>query len=127
MGSGQVVLVVEDDSDVRGSVAAMLERLGYRTRQAEDGATALDLVRAGEPIDVVLTDVVMPGGMTGRVLADLLAGLRPALPVIVMSGFAADAFDGRTDGIAGARFLAKPFTKEALARAVHLALEGVEP
>lgn len=103
------VLVAEDDSRVRRAVTRALQRCGYRVLEAPTGEAALGLAAAfPEPIDLLLTDVVMPG-CGGRVLADRLSAERPGLRVLFMSGYTADPLL-RERVAAGEPFLAKPFT-----------------
>lgn len=104
------VLVVEDQDDVRQLTLSMLRQLGYRTLEAVDGASALDLVTSSnQPIDLLLTDVLMPG-MTGRELAQRLEQLRPSTRVLYMSGYTADVLEDRGVLGTGLTCLAKPFT-----------------
>ena len=112
---GEVVLVVEDDDDVRNSTIALLEDLGYSALAARDGAEALAQLRKGGRIDILFTDVVLPRGMNGRVLSQEAAALRPDLPVLFTTGYARNAIihDGRLD--AGVQFIAKPYTQEEIA------------
>jgi CheY-like chemotaxis protein len=119
-------LVVEDDALVRGFVIAQLHSLGYRTIAVADGNSALAYIEGGLPFDLLFTDVVMPGGMSGRQLADEVATRRPGTKVLFTSGYAENAIvhHGRLDQ--GVTLLSKPYRKSALARMVRLAL-GVEP
>jgi signal transduction histidine kinase/CHASE3 domain sensor protein/FixJ family two-component response regulator len=121
-GAGETILVVEDDALVRGFVVAQLNSLGYRTFAVADGCSALEHLEGGLPLDLLFTDVVMPGGMTGRQLADEVARRRPGTKVLYTSGYAENAVmhHGRLDQ--GAKLLAKPYRKSALARMVRLAL-----
>jgi signal transduction histidine kinase/CheY-like chemotaxis protein len=114
-GSGTgTVLLVEDNPVVLSLLEEMLGSEGYTVVSAPDPATALRLVRAGQPIELVITDVSMPG-MTGPALVEELRRDRPGLPVVFISGFAnADVGSGQ--------FLQKPFTLASLARAVRDAL-----
>ena len=112
------VLVVEDQDPVRRQAVRMLQRNGYRVREAPSGQVALD---EWEPVDVVLTDVVMPG-MTGHELAQRIATIAPGVPVVFMSGHTEDVvvLDGaREREIA---FVQKPFTRDSLLGAVARAL-----
>ncbi len=122
LGSGQTVLVVEDEPAVAALVRRMLSTLGYSVLSTGSVDEAMARLAAHDgSVDVVLTDVVMPGG-SGRDLADRLATERPSLPVVFMSGYTADMLarhGGVEDGIA---FLEKPFTADALAVAIHRAL-----
>ena len=84
----ETVLVVEDDPFVRSLVVMRLDSLGYSVVTAEDASDALRKLRSDAPIDVLFTDIVMPGGINGYDLAEMAAGLRPGLPVLLTSGFA---------------------------------------
>jgi CheY-like chemotaxis protein len=99
------VLVVDDDDAVRTTTADVLIGLGYTVWQAMDGPAALEVLGGGETIDVMLTDVVMPG-MSGPELARRVRALWPGLPIIFISGYAEP--DGLGDGSLG-RLVRKPF------------------
>jgi len=122
-GSG-TILVVEDDALVRNYVTVQLQSLGYKTITAADGRAALAHVEAGQPFDLLFTDVIMPGGMTGRQLAAEVAKRRPGTRVLYTSGYTEDAIvhHGRLD--AGVLLLTKPYRKSQLAKMVSLALKG---
>jgi len=123
----ETILVVEDDDLVRGHVVAQLESLGYRTLAAPNGAAALALVDEGARFDLLFTDVIMPGGMSGRQLADELMRRWPSLRVLYTSGYTEDAVvhHGRLD--AGVTLLNKPYRKIDLARKVREVLNATEP
>ena len=118
-GKGQLVLVVEDEAAVRAFAARALAEEGYRVLEAESGDHALELLRAGghRPV-VVLTDVVMPG-MTGSELADEVSRLAPGTAVLFTSGYPDEEILRRGLLEPGAAFLPKPFSPEALVRAVR--------
>ena len=117
------VLVVEDNPKVRATVLRQLADLGYSTLQAEDGESALDLVRAGTPFDLLLTDVVMPGGMTGYELAEQARSLRPGLRILFTSGYTELAAASTQPGRPGP-LLSKPYRKRDLGKAVRAVLDG---
>ena len=121
---GEVVLVVEDHPEVRSYVVAQLRDLGYRVLEAEDGPQALKILCEDAAIDLLMTDIVMPGGMTGRQLAEAAKRQRPQLKVLFTSGHAEDAV--ASDGEPGppAQFLGKPYTRHELALKVREALEA---
>ncbi|HEX6362371.1 MAG TPA: ATP-binding protein, partial [Albitalea sp.] len=123
---GETVLVVEDDDGVRRHCVSALEGFGYRVLAAPDGAAALRLLEdhPHEPIALLFTDVVLPGGMTGRSLADAARTRRGGLPVLYASGYTRSAIvhDGRLDP--DVRLLSKPYTLESLARGVRQAIDG---
>ncbi len=120
-GSDEIILVVEDDPDVRSLAVLQLESLGYRVIQAANGESALDAVETAGRIDLLFTDVVLPGGMSGPEIAEAVRRRRPEARVLFMSGYS----DGATDGIAGGDwpFLQKPFRKGDLARMVRRSIE----
>jgi CheY-like chemotaxis protein len=97
--------------------------MGYTVVEAQDGAQALAVIERGDAVDLLFTDVVMPG-MSGRELADLARAHRPALRVLYTSGYAQDAIvhDGRLDP--GVQLLAKPYRREELARRVGAILDS---
>jgi PAS domain S-box-containing protein len=124
-GAGETILVVEDDTLVREFVIAQLRSLGYRTVAAANGRAALAHLESGRPFDLLFTDVVMPGGMTGRQLADEILKSRPATKVLYTSGYTENAMahDGRLDR--DLMLLCKPYRKSALASMIRLALGNV--
>jgi PAS domain S-box-containing protein len=115
-GAG-TILLAEDDDSVRALVSLVLREAGYQVLEARDGEDALR-VAASTPVDLLLTDVVMPR-MGGVPLAHRLRARRPTLPVVVMSGYAGDALDTGEELPPGATFLGKPVDPAALLR--HLA------
>ena len=125
---GETILLVEDDEGVRQHGVQALRGFGYRVVEASDGADALRLLDAqpGMRIDLLFTDVVLPGGMTGRALAEAVRARRgAALPVLYTSGYTRDAFAGAGRLDADVRLLAKPYTLEGLASSVRQAIDGV--
>ena len=124
-GGNETILAVEDDPLVRATVTAQLESLGYRTLSAKNAKEALDLVDGGAEFDLLFTDVIMPGGMNGRELADEAAKRKAPLKVLFTSGYTEDAIihHGRLDS--GVLLLPKPYRKADLARMLRLALAGV--
>lgn len=115
----EIILVVEDDAGVRAMIVEALSAYGYGAVAASDGRDALPVLAGGARIDLILTDIAMPH-MDGRQLARQARQIRPALKVLFTSGHAGDA-----DFAAGppARFVAKPFTADRLAKAVRQALD----
>jgi CheY-like chemotaxis protein len=116
-----VVLVVEDEPGVRRLCVKGLERLGYRTLGAGDGPEALGVLTSSARIDLLLTDVVMPGGMSGAELAKAARRLRPALKVLFMSAYLPSSFDAQTRAQVQP-LLSKPFSSADLARFVSQAI-----
>jgi PAS domain S-box-containing protein len=122
-GGTETILCVEDDDVVRAHVTGRLESLGYKVIAAANAAQALELVNAGTAFDLLFTDIVMPGAMNGRQLAQKVAELRTPLRVLYTSGntFGAFDLDGRSGE--GVLLLAKPYRKAELARMVRLCLD----
>lgn len=120
--SQATILVVEDDDMVRRFVDDQLRSLGYRTLTARNGVEALEILRGSDTIDLLFTDVVMPGGMNGRQLADAAASLRPGLRVLLTSGYTKNAIIHRGQLDPGVRLLSKPYTRADLARKISLVL-----
>jgi PAS domain S-box-containing protein len=117
-GEGRLILVVEDDAGVRQLVCEMLSRLGYRTLAAEDARQALKILPERKDIALMLTDMALPGGMSG---ADLVANVRaerPELPMLFMTGYSNDAIVNDQRRTHGVRLLPKPFSRASLASAV---------
>ena len=122
-GGDEIVLVVEDDADVRLVSVDALRALGYTVIHAEDGPSALAALEKHPKVDLLFTDIVMPG-MTGRQLADIATVQRPGLKVLYATGYTRNAVvhNGMLD--AGVAFLSKPFTIDQLAAKVRQVLDG---
>ncbi|HVH50085.1 MAG TPA: ATP-binding protein [Candidatus Bathyarchaeia archaeon] len=119
----ETILIVEDEEALRELARELLEANGYKVIEAERGETAIRLVEASQtPIDLLLTDVVMPG-MGGKQLAKRLLELRPALRVLYMSGYTDDVINNRGVLSENAPLLPKPFTRAVLLRKVREALD----
>jgi PAS domain S-box-containing protein len=120
----ETILVVEDDDELRKYARGVLEELGYRVMSAGSGAAALETLNGSDQIDLLLTDVVMPGGMNGRQLADKAVGHRPGLRVLYMTGYTRNAIihQGRLDR--GINMISKPFSFEELASKVRQVLDA---
>lgn len=123
-GGSETILVVEDDAGVRATVVDTLSALGYRVRSAENALRALDILQAGEVIDLLFTDVVMPGALRSTELVRQACLLSPGIAVLFTSGYAQDAIvhGGRLDP--GVELLSKPYRREDLARKVWHVLAG---
>ena len=118
-GQSEVILVAEDDDLVRASAVGMLRDLGYTCIHASDGAAALEILKSGAKIDLLFTDVIMPGPVKSRDLAAEAQRLRPGLPVLYTSGYTENAIvhHGRLDE--GVQLLSKPYAQEDLARKIR--------
>ncbi len=121
---GETILLVEDDEEVRKFANEVLRDLGYKVHAAADGASALRLLESESNISLLFTDVVLPGGMNGRQLADEARRRRPELKVLYATGYTRNAIihQGRLD--AEVELLTKPFTADALARKLRQILDG---
>ena len=119
VGGTETILVAEDDEEVRAIVVEMLSELGYRVLKASDAASALAVIDSGVPIDLLFTDVVMPGSLRSPELARRARARLPTLAVLFTSGYTENAIvhGGRLD--AGVELLSKPYTREALARKIR--------
>ncbi len=127
-GRGETILVVEDDPDVRKLTVALLTRLGYAVLEAEDGETALSIFDENPEIDLLLSDVVLPGDISGPEIADAARRRRADLNVLFMSGYAEDvvrrqASSAGQNQAAWDDLLPKPFSRSDLARKVREVLE----
>jgi len=120
----ETILVVEDDALVRNFVIAQLQSLGYHPIGATNGPAALNLVEGGQAFDLLFTDVIMPGGMSGRELAEKVLKLRSGIKVLYTSGYTDNAIvhQGRLDP--GVLLLTKPYRKSQLANMIRRALTG---
>ncbi len=120
--AGETVLLVEDDADVLNLSSSIVEELGYTVLTATDATAALSLLDAHAEIKLLLTDIVLPGGMDGRQLADEAARRRPGLKVLFASGYSRETIihNGRLDS--GISLIAKPFAFNDLAARIKQAL-----
>ncbi len=125
-GQGELILVVEDDANVRLFAVAALERLNYQVRQAGTAATALQIFDATPDIDLLFTDIVLPGDMDGVQLAAEVQRRRPGLPVLFTSGYTEHALVGDGRITEGVDVLTKPYHKIELARKLCLLLRPVQ-
>jgi len=119
---GETILLVEDNEDVRRLAVAALESLGYRVLHAVNGAAALEVLSSpdGASIDLLFTDMILPGGMNGRALADAVLAERPGLPVLFASGYApAVAGHAAPDD----SLLDKPYSTDSLALRCRQAID----
>jgi|RhiMetdeSRZDD1v2_1073273.scaffolds.fasta_scaffold60334_2 signal transduction histidine kinase len=123
LGHGETVLVVEDNASLRRVAVRQLLELGYKVLEADNGAAAVDILQ-GEKVDVLFTDIVMPGGLSGFEIASMARSKSPNLPVVFTSGFP-DMRSGKSIGIPiQAPLLNKPYRKEDLAKVLREAIES---
>ena len=122
--AGWTVLLVDDEPTVRMLVMDSLQELGYTALEAADGAAGLDILRQDRRIDLLITDVGLPGGMNGRQVADAARMVRPGLKVLFITGYAETAVldDGQLEP--GMHILTKPFAMEALGSRIRRVIEG---
>src|SRR6266566_607606 len=121
-GNGETVLAVEDNASLRRVVARQLTELGYRVLEAEDAQTALRILES-EAIDLLFTDIVMPGGTSGYEIAGRVLARWPQIKVVLTSGFP----ENRTKGdptAHGLRLLSKPYRRDDLGRIIREALDS---
>ena len=123
-GAGELILVVEDEDQVRRLATRILERLGYRVIAAADGPSALALAREHPDLDLLLTDVILPGGMSGKDVAATLTRERPTLPVIFASGYSAELVFQAGHVGHWERHVPKPYDPAKLAAEVRAALSA---
>ncbi|MDO9561599.1 MAG: PAS domain S-box protein [Bradyrhizobium sp.] len=123
-GGAETILCVEDDPSVRGCVVVQLQSLGYKVLVASNAAEALEIAEEGAEFDLLFTDIVMPGKLNGRQLAEAMALLRPALRVLFTSGYTYDALSRQGKASSNTRLLVKPYRRAELARMLRLSLDA---
>ncbi|TPG42600.1 PAS domain S-box protein [Sphingomonas koreensis] len=119
--SGEIVLVIEDETVVRGLIVDELAELGYQAIEADDGPSGLEILRSKRRIDLVITDIGLPG-LNGRQVADAARELRPDLRVLFMTGYAENAALASGFLEPGMEMITKPFAMEALATQIKAML-----
>ena len=117
-----MILLVEDDADVREALALLLADLNFRVVEAEDAGEAAAVVDGGQEIDLLFTDVVMPGGVNGLQLAQALRGTQPDLKIIYTTGYTDDILAEAGYLEENAILLRKPYNRNKLVEAVALAM-----
>ena len=122
-GGTETVLIIEDNPQVRALTTARLKRLGYRVVEAENGPRALVLLEGNVHADLIFSDVVMPGGMTGFDVARVVWQQTPGQRILLTSGFAEDATPSNDEVFAARQILRKPYSLAELARAIREALD----
>ena len=122
-GRGQVILLVDDEASVRLCAREILTELGYAVLEAPNGIEALKVLQSGAHLDLLVTDVGLPGGMNGRQVADAARSLRAQLPVLFITGYAENAVLGQGQLDAGMHVITKPFELSAFVDRVERLLE----
>ena len=117
--TGQTVLVIDDEPTIVMLVTELLENLGYASLEAADGAAGLRIMQSDARIDLLITDVGLPGGPNGRQVADAARAFRPGLQVLFMTGFAENAVLSHGHLDAGMHMVTKPFAMDAMARRIQ--------
>ncbi len=121
-GNGQVVLVVEDNPRVRKLSVERVRDLGYQTEEAQDGDAALKLMQSGIAVDIVFSDLVMPGGLNGYDLARKVQGLFPDVKILLTSGYASDVISTKLGASGEHKVLHKPYRQSELAERLQALL-----
>ncbi len=124
-GEGETVLVVEDEWGIRSTLEEVLSESGYRVLTAEHGPAAMKILEGDMRIDLLISDVGLPGGMNGRQVADAAREKRPGLKVLFITGYADNAAVGNGLLEPGMAVLTKPFEIAALKRRVKELVEGL--
>jgi CheY-like chemotaxis protein len=122
--AGATVLLVEDEFAMRATVSEMLSEFGYTVLESENAMAGLNIIGTAGRIDLLLTDVGLPGGMNGRQLADAARVLRPDLKVLFITGYAESAAVGNCRMELGMEVMTKPFTMQALTSRVESMISG---
>nr|WP_295107589.1 PAS domain-containing protein [uncultured Caulobacter sp.] len=125
-GSGETVLVIEDDPSVRLVVLQVLEELGYRTIETESGRDATPILQSSRTIDLMISDVGLPG-LNGRQLAEIARETRPSLPILFMTGYAEQAADQAAFLEPGMEMITKPFAIDELSKRIDAILRAKTP
>ncbi len=127
LSGSETILVVEDDDSVRETVIDMLTDLGYRVLQAANGALGLTILESGEKIDLLFTDVIMPGSVSSRVMADRAVELRPGIKILFTSGYTENTIVHNGRLYPGVQLISKPYGREQLAKKVRAVLAQERP
>ena len=122
-GHGETVLIIDDEETIRMLVAEVLGEAGYRVIEAPDGPSGLETLRSDQRIDLLISDVGLPGGMNGRQIADAARETRPELKVLFITGYAENAAVGNGLLAPGMEVITKPFVMADLAAKVHEMIE----
>ena len=123
MGEGELVLLVEDNDKVREATASRLKSLGYAVLEAKTGPEAITLLESGQPIALVFSDIIMPGGVTGYDVAEWVRSRKPGVKVLLTSGYSEMPL-AANEIVREIKVLEKPYTRDQLACALREALDG---
>jgi PAS domain S-box-containing protein len=123
LGGSETILVVEDDPDLRETVVAELGQLGYKTLEAHNAETALAILSGTETVDLLFTDVMMPGGTLGPQLAQRARELRPSIDVLFTTGYAENSVLAVGTALPASEVIAKPYRSEDLAMRIRYLLD----
>ena len=126
LGNGELILVVDDNDRVREVTLKRIESLGYCVLEANRGSDALRIIESGERVELLLTDIIMPDGMSGLDLVKAVEQSKAKIAIVLASGFAGRPISG-DQGVEKYRILAKPYSREFLAHALHDALAAQKP
>jgi len=122
-GGNETILVVEDDADLRETVVTALDQLGYRALAAPNAAAALRILSGHETVNLLFTDVMMPGGMLGPALAKRAREMRPGIGILLTTGYAENAVLAGTAGLTSVDIITKPYRNEDLAMRIRNVLD----
>jgi two-component system CheB/CheR fusion protein len=125
-GRRESVLVVEDDPALRKVIVSFLKEQNYQVAAAPDGSEALAILDGSGPFDLLLSDIILPGEFSGQDLAKEITRRQPSIKILLMSGYASDAFEEETNPPDLANLLQKPFSMGALARKMRSVLKAAE-
>ena len=123
-GDGETVLVIDDEPAIRMVIAEVLTEAGYRVVEAADGPSGLRIIQTGGRIDLLITDVGLPNGLSGRQVANAARGIKSKLKVLFITGFAENAAIGNGHLDAGMSIITKPFVNAALVNKVRQIIDG---
>ena len=124
MRGSEVILVVEDEPRVRRVALRDLEKLGYKTLEAENAAVAKTIIESGEPIDLLFSDILMPGEMNGHMLAIWVEENHPQIKVVLTSGYSKGQADVDRDQAHPFPLVRKPYSINKLAKQIRTTLTG---
>jgi CheY-like chemotaxis protein len=123
-GRGETVLVIDDEATIRMLMVEVVDELGYVTLEAADGPTGLKILQSDVRIDLLITDVGLPGGMNGRQVADIARVTRPALKILFVTGYAENAAVGNGLLERGMEVITKPFVMAELGNKAREMIDG---